>query len=345
MKQKTKTTIQHLPDSLVEIQGELAWDAFSTYEAKAFERLSAHLEVDGFRKGNVPEAIAKKHIGDELILADMAELALGALYPEIVTEHDLDVIGRPSITLTKIARGNALGFTITTAVLPSITLPDYKKLAKGIAKEETTDVTEEEVDKVIENLRQIRAYGHVHEHDDASHTHDEPLPEVNDEFAKSFGNFATVAELREKIKENLTKEKVQGAQDKRRVAIMDALINATDFPVPAIVTHSEQEKMLVQMEAEITKSGMTFDDYLAHIKKTKGELMTEFTPEAERRARFQMLINAIAKDAKLTASDEEVEKEAQALIQMYPGADLARTKAYADMMITNTKVLSMLESA
>jgi FKBP-type peptidyl-prolyl cis-trans isomerase (trigger factor) len=89
---------------------------------------------------------------------------------------------------------------------------------------------------------------------------------------------------------------------------------------------------------------MSFDEYLTHIKKTKDEMLTEFAPEAERRARFQMLINAIAKDAALSASDEEVEEESKALMQMYPGADEIRTKAYADMMITNNKVLSMLEN-
>jgi trigger factor len=196
MKHNVSTTVKTLPESIVEITGTLSWDDFSTYEKRAFDRLAAHLEIDGFRKGNVPEVVAKKHLGDELILADMAELALNELYPEIVKEHALDAIGRPTLAITKLARGNELGFTLTTAVLPAITLPDYKKIAKGIAPKEAVAITEEEVDKVIENLRQIRAYGHVHDHDEPGHAHDEPLPEVTDEFAKSFGNFATVAELR-----------------------------------------------------------------------------------------------------------------------------------------------------
>ena len=66
--------------------------------------------------------------------------------------------------------------------------------------------------------------------------------------------------------------------------------------------------------------------------------------EAERRARFQMCINAIAKDMDIKASDEEVKAEAQKLMQSYPGADIHRTEAYADMVLTNEKVLSTLES-
>lgn len=344
MKKTIHTTVTHLPDATVEIKGELDWATFAAYEKKAFDRLAQHLELDGFRKGNVPEAIAKKHLGEELILADMAELAIQELYPTILEEEKIDAIGRPALSITKLARDNALGFTLTTAILPDIKLPDYKKLAKKNDATETATTTEEEVDKVIEDLRQIRAYGHVHDSTEHDHGHTEPLPEVNDEFAKSFGNFATVSELRTKVQENLLKEKEQAGKDKRRIAIMDSIIAETTFTVPAIIIASEQDKMIAQMESDVSRNGMTFDDYLAHVKKTREDLAKEFAPEAERRARFQMVINAIAKDADVHATDEEVEKEAAQLMQMYPGADLIRTKAYADMVITNDKVLSMLES-
>ena len=76
---KHDITITNLPGSMVSISGELAWDVFSAYEQKAFARLAEHLELDGFRKGNVPEAIARKHIPDELLLNDMAELALSEI--------------------------------------------------------------------------------------------------------------------------------------------------------------------------------------------------------------------------------------------------------------------------
>jgi len=68
--------ITKLPGSMVEIKGELQWDAFEKFEKESFKHLSSHLEIDGFRKGNVPTDMAKKHIGDEIILTDMAERAM-----------------------------------------------------------------------------------------------------------------------------------------------------------------------------------------------------------------------------------------------------------------------------
>mgnify|MGYP000078266370 CR=1 FL=1 len=61
--------------------------------------------------------------------------------------------------ITKIARGNPLGFVIKTAVMPEVTLPDYKKIAAAERKEESTDVTEEEFNQAILEIRQMRAKG------------------------------------------------------------------------------------------------------------------------------------------------------------------------------------------
>ena len=156
MKQYT-VTITKNDDATVSIEGTLPWETFATFEKQAFERLGAHLELPGFRKGHVPEDIAKKHLGDELLLADMAELAIQSFYPTILKDENIDAIGRPSLAITKLARGNELGFSIRTATVPAIELPDYKTIAKGIPHTDPAPVTEEDIEKVIENLRHLRA--------------------------------------------------------------------------------------------------------------------------------------------------------------------------------------------
>jgi FKBP-type peptidyl-prolyl cis-trans isomerase (trigger factor) len=339
---KYTTTVTQLPDSKVEIKGEVIWDTAAEYEKKAFSHMAGHLELAGFRKGHIPEAVAKSHIPDELLVNDMAEMALQALYPDMIKDANLDIIGRPELAITKIARNSPVEFTLTATVLPNIELPDYKKIAKGVAEEPVAAVTEEDIDKVVGELQQLRAYGHVHAPTD-EHAHTEDLPEVTDDFARSFGEFESVAQMREKIQENVAREKSQDVKDKRRIAIMEAIVEKTDFPVPAIVLHSEQEKMLAQIEADITRAGFTLDDYLKQSNKTKEGLMSEFKPEAEKRARVQLVLNAISRKENIVPADDEVQKETEKLMAMYPGADQMRTAAYVDMMLTNEKTLSLLE--
>ncbi len=336
-------SISHLPESEVELKGEISWDHVATFEDASFATLAEKINIDGFRKGNVPKDMAKKHIPDEIVLGEMAERAINSVYPTIIEDEKLDVIGRPNVSITKLARGNAVEFTVVAAIVPTITLPKYSDLAKTITAEEPKEVTEEAIDQVVKNLQEMRAYGHVHG-DGETHEHSEPLPEVTDEFAKSFGNFDTVADMRAKIRENLILEASHIARDKRRIGMMEAIIAQTDFDIPKIILESEQSKMLAQIEVDVARSGASLEDYLGHIKKTKEELLEEFKPEAAKRARFQLVLNAIARTENTLPTEAEVEVEAQKLVQMYPGADLNRTRAYADMVLTNEKVFAFLES-
>jgi FKBP-type peptidyl-prolyl cis-trans isomerase (trigger factor) len=336
-------TITELPDAQVSIEGEISWDVLAPYEKKAFDHLAGHLELAGFRKGKIPEDVAKSHIPEPMLLSDMAELAMQEIYPLIIKDKALDVIGRPELSITKLARNNPMGFSVKATILPEIKLPDYKHIAAGIEESAPDAVTEGMVEKVVGELQQLRAYGHVHDAGQ-EHSHTEALPEVTDEFAKSFGEFDSVAQMREKIKENITREKEADAKDKRRIAIMESIIEKTDFPVPAIVLRGEQEKMLAQVEADITRAGFTLDDYLKQSNKTKEGMMDEFKPEAEKRARVQLVLNAISRKEHIVPSDEEVKAETERLMAMYPGADEARTEAYVDMMLTNEKTLALLEN-
>ncbi len=203
-------------------------------------------------------------------------------------------------------------------------------------------MTDEDVTRVVEELRQLRAYGHVHGADQ-EHNHEEPLPEVDDAFAKTFGEFENVADMRAKITENLAREKSAEAKDKRRIAIMEAIVAKTDFVIPGIIIQSEQEKMLAQIESDIARAGFTMDDYLKQSQKTKEGMMDEFKPEAEKRARIQLVLNAISRKEDIVPKEAEVKAEAERLMAMYPGADLARTEAYVDMMMTNEQTLALLE--
>jgi len=70
------------------------------------------------------------------ILEEMAELALSKIYPEIIIKEKIDAIGRPEISITKLAKDNPLEFKIITSVLPEVKLGDYKKIAKEINDKE-----------------------------------------------------------------------------------------------------------------------------------------------------------------------------------------------------------------
>lgn len=153
-------SVERETGSQVTLTGEIPYDVLEKERTTALKHLGKDISLDGFRKGHVPETILVKHIGDMRLLSEMAERALAKVYPAALNEHNIDAIGYPQIQITKLAKDNPLGFTATVAVVPEITLPDYKSIATEQNKhKESLDVTDEELDTQIKDiLRQKIAY-------------------------------------------------------------------------------------------------------------------------------------------------------------------------------------------
>jgi len=348
------TSIKKLEKSEVEITGTLPWADFEKYEEKALSTISERLELPGFRKGKAPGSVVKENVTDMMILEEMAEQALYTLYPQIIEEHKLDAIGRPQIGITKIARGTDLEFKIITATLPEMTLPDYKAIAKTHTSDEQfkkeVAIDEADVEKTIQELRKMRAHQAMpaHEHQDGEEAHpeltEEQLPALDDAFAKSFGEFENVEAFKEKIRQNLRTEKETEQKDKLRLAIVEELLEKSTGDLPEILVQSEIDKILYRLQADITQMGFKFDDYLIQIKKTEEELRNEMRPDAEKRAKLQMIIHTISDKEKIKPTEEELEKEVNNILTAYKDADPVRARAYVENMLENEKVFQFLEN-
>lgn len=338
--------IKKLPGSLVEIVGEVDAITFEGYRAHVVEEISKTLEVPGFRKGHVPLNMIPKYVSEMSILEEMAEHALAELYPKLLDEHKIDAIGRPSIGITKIAANNPLGYKITAAVLPEVKLPDYKKIAQAENKKyEEPKVDEAEVDNALLEIRRMRhaqaqtATGET----PALKTSDENLPPIDETFLKSLGDFKDEAELRAKIADNLKAEKMHREKEKVRIATLEKLISETPIEVPEILIVGELENLTERLRADVTRMGLTFEGYLQHLAKSEEDFKKELRPDAEKRAKVELIVAEIAKSEKLVPEDKDIEHETAHLIQHQPEADPIRARIYITHMLTNEKVFQMLE--
>lgn len=346
----TDLKISPAEEGELEITGELDVAEFETYRDKALKALGQDAKIDGFRPGHIPENVLIEKLGEEKILWEMAQQAISELYLQIITENKIMALGRPEITITKIAAGNPLGFKINTAIMPEVKIGDYKKIAKEVnAKpEESLETNDEEVLKVLEELRKSRStaeHSH-HEHKEGEkceHDENAELPELNDDFAKSLGQFKTLDELKAKIKENLVLEKANKAKDKKRVGIVEGIISASEIKMAKVFIENEKDKMLAEMEGQIGYMGMNFDDYLTHLKKTREELRDSWSKQARERVAFGLILGEIAHLENITAPEDELKNEVDYLKNQYKDVPEDRLKSYASGLIVNEKVFEFLE--
>lgn len=357
-----KVDIKKLEKSEVEITGSIEAVEFAKYEDKALERIGERMELPGFRKGKAPANIVKDSVQEMALLEEMAEAALMDSYAKILEENKIDAIGRPQISITKIGKGADLEFKIVTAVLPEIKLGDYKKIAKEENNQDENKkevkVEDSEVEKVVNDLRKMRAEQKTHDHTghenmteeehSAIHAETKEIPEsewpaFDDEFAKSFGDFKSADELKEKIKSNLLTEKTTEQKDKVRLAIVEELLKKSEGEIPEILVASETDKMLYRLEADITNVGFKMEDYLKQIGKTEADLRNEWRADAEKRAKLQIVIHSISEKEGLTPTEEEIANDVTKITEMYKDADPARARAYVEQMLENEKVFKFLE--
>ncbi len=372
---KKTFTVEKIAGSQVKITGEIPYAELAEERPAALKALGKNIEVDGFRKGHVPESVIIARVGEMAILNEMAERVLGHFYPHIIDAHELEVIGHPKVEITKLAPENPLAFTATVAILPDITLPDYRAIAKEKnAQKASLEVTDEEVEKQIESIMRSRmAYERLQSKaaantektvtvedapelptpesesaktEEAFDPETAPLPELTDEYVQGLGQpgqFTSVEDFKAKIKEHLTIEKEQEVHTKHRADITDAIITASTMELPELLVDSELGQMWAQMQEDISRANLKVEDYLAHIKKTEQQLREEWKPAAEKRAKLQLVLNEIAKKEDLKPDVEALEDQVKALMEQYKDADPMRVRVYVASILQNEAVMKMLE--
>ena len=84
--------------------------------------------------------------------------------------------------------------------------------------------------------------------------------------------------------------------------------------------------------------------YLKHLNKTTADLRKEFENDGEKKAKFALVLNEIAKVEKIIVDEEQATKEVAAILEHYKDADPERARMHAESVLTNEKIFQFLEN-
>lgn len=338
-------TINRKEGSEIELLFEIPIEVTATYRNKALNKLGKNLNLPGFRKGHIPEKVLVDKLGDQAILEEVAGIAVAEVYPTIIKDEKLSVIGQPHATITKLAPGNPIGIKIEAALMPEIKLPDYKTLAKNVmAKQVSVEITDKEVEDLINELRRNKwRIEHKDQAEKGILPKEEELPEFNDEIIKTFGDFKNVADFKEKARKGLTQEKTRKVREGRRIEVGENIIKEANISLPKILIESELNTMMTQFKHDVSHRNLTYEDYLKRINKTESDLRTDWEKQAKMRAELQLVLNEIAKQENIKPDEKEVEGKIEQLLTQFKNADKDRVRVYVETMLANERVFQFLE--
>ena len=141
------------------------------------------------------------------------------------------------------------------------------------------------------------------------------LPILDDDFAKDVGDYATLADLRQKLRQNLEEQKRMQADQAAKDRLLGQLIEKNPFPVPQSMMDRQIQSLMARAEWRLASQGVRINPQDPDREKIRETLQ----PTAEKEIRSMLILEKIAEREKITVLEEELgqrlEKMAQELNQ------------------------------
>ncbi len=138
------------------------------------------------------------------------------------------------------------------------------------------------------------------------------LPELDDDFAKKTGMGETVAELKERLKENVENESRNEYDDMFYADLIEKIKEGAIINYPAQVLAHETEHVVEDIKRRLSSQGMDFETYLKIRESNLEKFMEEEArPVAQKRLERGLIMDEIAKVEKLELDEESLEAEFQ----------------------------------
>lgn len=143
------------------------------------------------------------------------------------------------------------------------------------------------------------------------------LPELDDEFAKDVSEFNTLKELKDSIKDKKQKENDNKAKREIEDAAIEKVCENTPVDIPSGMIDSEVANMVSEMEQQLSYQGISLDQYLKIMNKTRAEIEDNYKAQAEKNIKARLVIEAIIKEENIVASEEEIAEKLKEMANNY----------------------------
>lgn len=144
-------------------------------------------------------------------------------------------------------------------------------------------------------------------------------PEVNDELIAQLKHdgVETVEKFKEVTKEDLTKERERAADEKFTNDLMETISDNATVEIPAVMIENEVDNLYRDFTNRMQQSGFTAEQYFAATGQTEADLKATMRPDAQRRVKGSLVLDAVIKAENIEISDEDVEKEYTEMSTLY----------------------------
>ena len=153
------------------------------------------------------------------------------------------------------------------------------------------------------------------------------LPELNDEFASEVSEFDTLDEYKKDVEKKLAEKKEIEANSKNEDAVVAKVVENATMEIPDKMIDAQAENMVQDMARRMQSQGLSLDMYLKYTGMTVEQMKEQARPDAEKRIRTRLVLEAVAKAENIQISDEKVDEDVAKMAEAYK-MEVEKLKSY-----------------
>ena len=143
------------------------------------------------------------------------------------------------------------------------------------------------------------------------------LPELDDEFAGEVSEFDTLEEYKADIRKKLEERKAEEAKNQKEDAVIDAIVADAKMEIPDAMVETQQRQMVDDFAQRMQMQGLTMEQYFQFTGQTYDGMVEQMKPQAERRIKSRLVLEAVVAAEGIEASEEDYEAEIARMADMY----------------------------
>lgn len=153
-------------------------------------------------------------------------------------------------------------------------------------------------------------------HIEVEQVQERDLPPLDDAFAERFGNFDNLDDMRSGVVENMTRQRADEYVRHRQSSVVEQLCERHPFELPKRVVQQETRELLEEYATSLARQGVDVENAGLDWQRM-GE---EFSPQAEKRVRARLVLDAVSKKLETGVGEEELEAALAVLAKSQGGS-------------------------
>ncbi len=143
------------------------------------------------------------------------------------------------------------------------------------------------------------------------------LPEADDEFASEVSEFETMKEYKASVKKMLTDRRKAQVNAEKEDQALEKVMELAEVEMPGPMVEEQVSQMINEFASRLGQQGLSIDQYMQMTGMQPQMLMDQMRPEAEKRIKSRLVLEAVAKAENITATEEDIDEQLKKMAEMY----------------------------